>query len=241
MPTRATTFRPSSRATSAPDVRGLAYDSGVPYPRKLLNEGEELALDLRPHWWFFAKHIVTGVLLFAVLIFIFATFGDYTAWGTVPWGVIALVWAGWLVIKYLNWNFTHFVVTSDRVVYRTGVLAKHGVEIPMERINNINFHQGMWERIIGAGDLDIESAGRDGQSHFTDIWHPDGVQQELYRQMEANARKRASWHAAPVGGGAPNAGASIPDQLNQLADLRDRGVITAAEFEAKKAQLLERM
>ena len=63
----------------------------------------------------------------------------------------------------------------------------------MERINNINFHQGMFERIIGAGDLDIESAGKDGQSHFDDVWHPDGVQQELYRQMEANARKRASW------------------------------------------------
>ena len=63
----------------------------------------------------------------------------------------------------------------------------------MERINNINFHQGMFERVIGAGDLDIESAGKDGQSHFDDVWHPDGVQQELYRQMEANAKKRASW------------------------------------------------
>ncbi len=63
----------------------------------------------------------------------------------------------------------------------------------MERINNINFHQGIFERIIGAGDLDIESAGRDGQSHFDDVWHPDGVQQELYRQMEANAKKRAGW------------------------------------------------
>ena len=67
----------------------------------------------------------------------------------------------------------------------------------MERINNINFHQGMFERFIGAGDLDIESAGKDGQSHFDDVWHPDGVQQELYRQMEANAKKRAGW-ANPV-------------------------------------------
>ncbi len=126
------------------------------------------------------------------------------------------------------------------------MLAKHGVEIPMERINNINFHQGIWERIIGAGDLDIESAGKDGQSHFDDVWHPDGVQQELYRQMEANARKRASWaHPPPVRAAAPRRaarrGRAIPEQLHQLADLRDRGVITAAEFETKKAQLLERM
>jgi uncharacterized membrane protein YdbT with pleckstrin-like domain len=213
----------------------------VPYPRKLLNEGEEIALDLRPHWWYFAKHIVFGIVLFLLIgVIVFTTSGDAQKYLSIPWGVVALVYAVWLGIRYLNWHYTHFVVTSDRVIYRTGVLAKRGVEIPMERINNINFNQGIWERVIGAGDLEIESAGKDGQSRFEDVWHPDGVQQEVYRQMEANARKRASWH----GGHAASAGPpsdSIPDQLNQLADLRDRGVITPEEFEAKKAQLLERM
>ncbi len=213
----------------------------MPYPRKLLNEGEELALDLRPHWWFFAKHILSGIALFVVLILI-GVWLNFNQWAMLPWALIALVWAGWLFVKYMNWNFTHFVVTSDRVIYRTGVLAKHGVEIPLERVNNINFHQGIIERIVGAGDLDIESAGREGQSHFEDIWHPDGVQQEIYRQMEANARKRASWSNSGVAAAAPPApGATIPEQLQQLATLRDQGVITSEEFEAKKAQLLERM
>jgi uncharacterized membrane protein YdbT with pleckstrin-like domain len=214
----------------------------VPYPRKLLNDGEEIALDLRPHWWFFAKHIVAGVILFLVIgLIVFSTDGDVQKWLSIPWGIVALAWAVWLGIRYLNWNFTHFVVTSDRVIYRTGVLSKHGVEIPMDRINNINFNQGIWERVIGAGDLEIESAGKDGQSRFTDVWHPDGVQQEIYRQMEGYARKRASWAqgGAPAAPAAP--AASIPEQIDQLAELRDRGVISAAEFEAKKAQLLERM
>jgi uncharacterized membrane protein YdbT with pleckstrin-like domain len=217
----------------------------VPYPKRLLNEGEDLALDLRPHWWFFSKHILTGIPLFIALIVILAkTTGDTRKWLMVVWGIIALIWAVWLGLKYLQWNFTHFVVTSDRVIYRTGVLAKHGVEIPMDRINNINFNQNLFERVIGAGDLEIESAGKDGQSQFDDVWHPDGVQQELYRQMEVYQRKRAAWSnpAAPPATGAPVApGASIPEQLHQLAELRDRGVISAAEFDAKKAQLLERM
>jgi uncharacterized membrane protein YdbT with pleckstrin-like domain len=211
----------------------------VPYPKKLLNEGEEVALDLRPHWWFFSKHIATGIPLFVVLILVLSIGNK---WLNALWGIVAVVWAGWLGLKYLEWNFTHFVVTDDRVIYRTGVIAKRGVEIPMERINNIYFNQGIWERIIGAGDLDIESAGRDGQSHFDDVWHPDGVQQELYRQMEVNAKKRASWsNPAPTFAPAAPAPPTVPEQLQQLADLRDRGVITAAEFEAKKAQLLERM
>jgi uncharacterized membrane protein YdbT with pleckstrin-like domain len=220
----------------------------VPYPKKLLNEGEEVALDLRPHWWFFSKHIASGIPLFVVVVLILAeTHKSAQHWLLRLWAVVAVAWGVWLGFCYLQWNFTHFVVTSDRVIFRTGVLAKRGVEIPMERINNINFHQGMWERVIGAGDLDIESAGKEGQSHFDDVWHPDGVQQELYRQMEASAKKRASWSnpgitSAPT---APAAAATsaptVPEQLQQLADLRDRGVITAAEFETKKAQLLERM
>ena len=211
----------------------------MPYPKKLLNEGEEVALDLRPHWWFFSKHIATGIPLFVVLVLVLSVGNK---WLNALWAIVAVVWAGWLGLKYLEWNFTHFVVTDDRVIYRTGVIAKRGVEIPMERINHINFHQGIFERIIGAGDLDIESAGRDGQSHFDDVWHPDGVQQELYRQMEVNAKKRARW-SNPAPAFAPSAPAppSVPEQLQQLADLRDRGVITAAEFETKKAQLLERM
>jgi uncharacterized membrane protein YdbT with pleckstrin-like domain len=217
----------------------------VPYPKRLLNDGEELALDLRPHWWYFSKHILTGVPLFILLILITAKLhGDVHKWVFLLWGIAGIAWAAWLGVKYVQWNFTHFVVTDDRVIFRTGALAKRGVEIPMERINNINFHQGIWERIIGAGDLDIESAGKDGQSHFEDVWHPDGVQQELYRQMEVNAKKRAGWGsrgAAPSPAAPATPTATIPEQLHQLADLRDRGVITAAEFETKKAQLLERM
>src|SRR5206468_4967621 len=125
-----------------------------------------------------------------------------------------LAWAAWLVLKYFQWVMTYFVVTSRRVIYRTGVLSKKGVEIPLERINNINFHQRIIDRIIGAGDLDIESAGRDGQSHFDFVRHPDGVQHEIYRQMESR-----NMPVAPTGAGSAPApaGPNVPDQIEQLA------------------------
>jgi uncharacterized membrane protein YdbT with pleckstrin-like domain len=212
----------------------------MPYPPHLINEGEVVALDLHPHWWFFSKHILTGIPLLLALIGVISLQGsgsdvlkDVVGWG---WGILAVIWAVWLGLKYLQWQFTNFVVTDNRVIFRHGVFAKHGVEIPLERINNINFDQRFWERVIGAGDLDIESAGREGQSHFEDVRHPDGVQQEIYRQMEVNARRQASW-------GTPQAarGASIPEQIEQLAALRDKGHISPEEFESKKAALLERM
>jgi len=204
----------------------------MPYPKHLINEGETVALDLNPHWWYFSKHILTGIPLLLSLIGILALGdGDFRKYLGYLWGALAVVWAIWLLIKFLSWKFTHFVVTSDRLIYRHGVLAKRGVEIPLERVSNINFEQGIFERVIGAGDLQIDSAGKEGQSYFSNIRHPDGVQQEIYRQMESYDRKKAGW-SAPQG--------SAADEIEKLANLRDRGVISAEEFEIKKTQLLER-
>jgi len=203
----------------------------MPYPKHLINEGETVALDLNPHWWYFSKHIITGIPLLLSLVGILALDGDLRKYLGYLWGALAIVWAVWLLIKFLSWKFTHFVVTSDRLIYRHGVLAKRGVEIPLERVSNINFEQGIFERMIGAGDLQIDSAGKEGQSYFSNIRHPDGVQQEIYRQMEGYDRKKAGW-SAPQG--------SAADEIEKLAGLRDRGVISAEEFEIKKTQLLER-
>jgi len=208
------------------------------YPRNLIQEGETVALDLRPHWWYFSRNIVTGIPLVIAMILVFGELdGDARKYTGILVGVVAIVWAGWLMLKYLQWTMTYFVVTSRRVIYRTGVLSKKGVEVPLERINNINFHQRIIDRIIGAGDLDIESAGRDGQTHFDFIRHPDGVQNEVYRQMEA---RNQPTYAAPPAAATPSP-ADIPTQIERLAKLRDEGNISPAEFETKKAQLLDRM
>ncbi len=212
------------------------------YPENLIQDGETMALDLRPHWWYFSRNILTGIPLAIILILVFGQLhGDARKYIGLIVGVVTIVWAVWLTLKYFQWRMTYFVVTSRRVIYRTGVISKHGVEIPLERINNINFHQRIIDRIIGAGDLDIESAGKDGQSHFDFIRHPDGVQHEIYRQMEARNMPVAMVQQAPAVVSPAQPSAAVPDQIEALAKLRDQGHITDAEFEAKKAELLGRM
>ncbi len=204
----------------------------MPYPKRLLLEGETVALDLRPHWWFFAGPLAFGVLVVALLVLASRAEGDSRTALLLATAAAAGIWALWLAVRLARWVTTHFVVTSDRLIYRTGVLAKHARDIPLERINDITSNRTLFERMIGAGDLLIESAGERGQQTFADIPHPDGVQREIYRQMEANFAR------AP---GVPSGGPSVTDQIAALADLRDRGAISNAEYEAKKAQLLDRL
>ncbi|MEO6468985.1 MAG: PH domain-containing protein [Acidimicrobiia bacterium] len=215
------------------------------YPEKLINEGETVVLDLKPHWWFFWKHILVGGALLIVLGVWIGPL-DSRNWAKIPLAIAILVYVGFVIVKYLTWTYTHFVLTDRRVISRSGIISKRGTEVPLDRVNNIDFAQKFWERLIGAGDLAIESAGKDGQSHFENVRHPDMVQQEVYRQMDVNSRRQAGWHADAMvdrNPAAPPSAASpdVADQIAKLATLRDQGALTSEEFEAKKTELLDRM
>ena len=203
----------------------------MPFPRKLLNEGEDVVVDLHPHWWFF----VGPSLAFAgsvALGIVIATFTQNDVVALLAIALMALT-ALWWVGRYIRWRTTNFVVTTDRVVWRTGVLSKHGREIPLDRLNDIAFHQSLFERIIGAGDLMIESAGETGQQHFTDVSKPARVQNVIYAEIDRAKQRdaeRSTGHTL-----------SIPEQIEKLDELRQRGVLTQAEFDVKKTQLLDRL
>ena len=161
------------------------------FPRKLLNDHEEVILDLRPHWMFFVEPIFVMVGLLAATVVVFAIFDSGGLRSALGWilGVGFVVWLLWTLHRIVTWNSINFVVTTDRVIYRSGVLSKSGIQIPLERINNVNFHQRIYERLFGAGDLLIESAGTSGQSRFSDVNHPDHVQNVIYKAMEGNENK----------------------------------------------------
>ena len=204
----------------------------MPFPRRLLNDAEDIVLDLHPHWWFFAGPAAALVASLALVIAVAAKTDNRAVLLAV--GALAVLMLLWFAVRYLRWATTNFVVTTDRLIYRSGVLAKHGREIPLERVNDISFNQSIFERMIGAGDLVIESAGERGQEPFTDVARPARVQNEIYRQMELSEQRSADRQAG-------RRELSLPEQLEKLDELRQRGVISEDEFQAKKTQLLDRM
>lgn len=215
------------------------------FSEKLLNPGEQIVLDLRPHWWYMAEPTaaLVGATILGVVLWqadIEGTLGDVLAWAVI---VAILGSLGWFGVRYAKWVTTNFVITSDRLIYRVGVLAKKGIEIPLERVNTVFFNQTIFERMLGAGDLSIESGGETGKQTFSDIRRPSLVQNEIYRQMEANNTRMygGRGHQAPAAPAPASPEVSITEQIDRLDDLRRRGVITEAEFAEKKAELLRRL
>jgi uncharacterized membrane protein YdbT with pleckstrin-like domain len=203
------------------------------FPRRLLNSFETVRVDLRPHWWTLAP---PGAATVAALVFAIYALTLNGGVGKVVkvLALLLLVVSGvWVLRRYVIWYTSHFVVTSHRVIFRAGVLRKTGMQIPLERVNNVNFNQSVFERMVGAGDLLIESGGEDGQERFEDIPHPDRVANLIHEAMEDNRNRDRSSSATT------SREVDVTDQLERLEGLRDRGAITDDEFEAQKRRLLD--
>ena len=91
-----------------------------------------------------------------------------------------------LALQTLKWYRTHFVLTSQRVIFQSGVIARTRVEISLHKINLINFHQSVFERLINAGDIVIESGAEDGVETFNDVPDPQQVQALIHTWVRKN-------------------------------------------------------
>lgn len=212
----------------------------MPYDRANLHRSEEIVLDTHPHWIMLAKSVLALVASTAIGIFLLTRSWDNVFATALKWAAMLLILGtlAWTIHKFIKWYSTNFVLTTDRCIYRSGILSKRGIEIPLDRINTVFFHQRLFERLVRAGDLTIESAGELGMQRFEDVRDHVAVQNILYQAMEDNENRkfdRVRAPAAPTHAAAPM---SVADEIAKLAALRDQGHITPAEFESQKAVLL---
>src|SRR5262245_9314968 len=146
------------------------------FPRRLLADHEDIVIELRPHWIALVFPIfVTLVIVAAMIVGLVYMPDSWPSW---------LRWTLFLgaVVLIVFWVTSLFVVTTERLIHRSAWFAKKSMEIPLENINDVHFNQSIFERMIGAGDLTIESAGEFGQQHFSDIRSPEHLQKVIYEE-----------------------------------------------------------
>lgn len=159
------------------------------YPRALLAPDEEVVIDRHPHWKALLGPVLVLVLAIAAAVVAWvwldsASMGD-GARATIGWvvaGVLAIVMVWLSIAPFVRWSTTHFVVTDRRVIFRTGVFTKNGIDIPLARINTVQFRHGLIDRMFRTGTLIIESASDDPLS-FDDIPDVERVHARLYEEI----------------------------------------------------------
>jgi uncharacterized membrane protein YdbT with pleckstrin-like domain len=210
------------------------------FPRRLLIDGEELVLDLRPHWVALVGPIAVTILVIVgwILALLYApedgSGRSAVIWASLAIGLLILIW--YPLRAFVAWVTSNFAVTSDRIIHREGFLAKHTMEIPLEAINDIRFQQSLFERMVGAGDLVIQSASEFGRNVFANVRNPEHVQRTIYEQGERN--KERMYQSRPSASSPSPASHSVTTELERLAELRNKGVLTESEFQNQKKRIL---
>ncbi len=168
-----------------------------------------------------------GITVAALAVVIFLAFfasGTLAQYGP---AVVAVLWLVLTLRSFVRWLTDQHVITNERVIHRTGFISKEGKEIPLEMINTISFAQSVLERMVGSGDLVIESAGETGQTLYTDIPDPEGLQTLIYKVREDRML------ALERGG----VGTSKAEQLRILSELHDQGKLSDEEFAREKDKI----
>ena len=203
----------------------------MPWPEDALTADEDVVLSFRQHW----KLLFVPILAFVVMLIVLGATVQWIDWGGVEIVVALIVLGGfvWFVVRpVVSWLVTRYVLTTERLMTRKGLIAQSGIEIPLERITNVNFSQSFFERLLGAGDLLVESAGTTGQSKFANIPRPDQFASVLY-----NVREKRTMALQSGSGASPPSDDAI-EKLRRLKALHEDGVLSDAEFEDKRQKLL---
>ena len=158
------------------------------YPYSQLADGERLLAHQHPHW---KKLIPSGLILVPSLLgcgYLAALAAD-TPVRDVAWpalGLLASVLSVWFgLLPWLRWSSTHFVITTEKIMSREGVIARAGMNIPLGRINSVRFEHDLNDRLFGCGSLIIESAS-DEPLTFDDIPAVEDVHTLLYRAADGD-------------------------------------------------------
>jgi uncharacterized membrane protein YdbT with pleckstrin-like domain len=206
------------------------------YLQSLLGEKEQVLFVTRQHWLTLLGEILIELILSVVLVVLVSLI-----W--VLWLPNFLVALGYLLLIFplislwrdvLIWSKRKYVVTNYRVIQLSGVFNKNITDSSLEKVNDVKMSQSFLGRMFGYGDIEILTASELGVNKFTHISQP--IQ---YKTAMINAKEKLERPPEPAAPARP--APSVADVLAQLDDLRQKGVLTDAEFQSKKTDLLTKM
>jgi uncharacterized membrane protein YdbT with pleckstrin-like domain len=222
------------------------------YADQLLAKDEQIVYRARQHWLAPLGDslrpivlVLAGLLLMVLALVHFGPADFLGMLWLAIWAILLLVGLGWIAIIYLTWRAQEYVITTRRVLKVEGLLDKKTGDSSLDKINDAVLTQGLMARVLKYGDLAILTANEDAIDRYEMLAHAVDFKKAMLNAknyLEDGHMGRAAASApAPKGGTRASSSDDVTTTLEKLAALRDKGAITTAEYEAKKAELLGRL
>ena len=201
--------------------------------RTKLKKDENVVLVIRPHWLvlflpslFVVIGIIAGILI-----------GSYGYF--IP--LVLLCYFGYKIIQRNN---NLWAVTNLRVIDEDGVLSHNSKESPLDKINNVTYKQSFWGRIFGYGNVQIQTAAEVGSTTYFTVEKPRELKdtitemQEEYKKSQIIAQTQELANAISSGT-QRQFKSDVAAEIEKLFELKQKGILTEAEFNARKKKILE--
>ncbi len=204
------------------------------YLQGLMGETEEILLETHQHWFvlfgkIFLELLVIGLLLGGIVVG-FTYFQAPALYGL----ILLIIPAIGIMNDVLVWRNKAYIVTNRRVIQISGVFNKDIVDSSLEKVNDVKMSQSFFGRMFGYGDIEILTASELGVNLFHEIDNPIG-----FKTAMLNAKERLGFDG-DSGVGA-RVSKDIPTLIEELDELRKKGIISEAEFQKKKTELLQKI
>jgi uncharacterized membrane protein YdbT with pleckstrin-like domain len=202
------------------------------YIQNMLGENERIQLSTRQHWFVLFSAILAEITVTLLLV---AAIGVATFY--FPLALIGLVLLLLPLISMLRdiliWSNHEYIVTNRRVIQISGIFNKNVVDSSLEKVNDVKMTQSFFGRLFDYGDVEILTASETGDNMFKRIGDP-----VKFKTAMLNAKEKMGFEGTAIHAQSAN---DVPSLIAKLDELRKKGIVTEAEFQAKKAELLKKM
>jgi hypothetical protein len=204
------------------------------YVESLLAENEAIVIRTRQHPLVLARTFVLNLLLLLAIVVLAIYASNAQADVAVILSLLVIFPIAVFSRKYLDWWCEEYLVTNRRVIQVEGIFNKHVIDSSLDKVNDVVLDQSLWGRIFDFGDIEILTASEGGVNRLHKIIAPVKFKTKMLDLKEDMA-------IGEVTGLHPGVADSIPALIADLDGLRKRGIISEAEFDEKKAELLSKI
>ncbi len=202
------------------------------YLEGLLGDNERILMETHQHWFVLFNKIFLEIILIIGIIGV--SLYAYTYYPVALAGLaLVLVPLAGMLKDIAVWRNQAYLVTTRRVIQISGVLGKDVVDSSLEKVNDVKLSQSFLGRMFGYGDVEILTASELGVNLFHQIANPVEFKTEMLNAKESLGLEEFGMIAHAV--------EDIPTMIEKLDVLRKKGVLSEAEFQQKKAELLAKM
>ncbi|MDQ6714392.1 MAG: PH domain-containing protein [Candidatus Dormibacteraeota bacterium] len=151
--------------------------------------GERILASSCRHWVVLLRPIATTVLAVAVSLVILSLVPISGEPRLLLMLGAVLVGLGVVNLYYWGWRAHEYILTDQRVILNEGILSTVSRSIAIDRIQDLTTFQGLWGRTWGFGDIELESAGREGAELLSTVPRPQQLRNAIFSQIEARRRQ----------------------------------------------------